>query len=476
MLHRSNRGVAITVVGTIIFLLNGLQHEAMLFAAVGLVVGGLDDLAIDLIFFARWLWRRLFVYTRHAPMTTATLPSATDRRLLAVFVPAWDESAVIGHMLGDMIRKWHGNRHRIFVGAYPNDPGTIAAVEKIAKRSDAIRLAVGRQDGPTTKADCLNLLWNAMLAEEATAGVDFKAVVLHDAEDVVHPDALRLLDVMIDRFDLVQLPVKPLLGQSSQWIAGHYCDEFAEAHGKYLSVREALGAAVPSAGVGCAFSREALMAIAAGQQGRPFDPASLTEDYEIGLRIAEMGRRGVFVRMTDARGRIVCTQEHFPETLALAVRQKARWMIGIALSGWDRMGWRGGLAERWMRLRDRRAGIAAVILFAAYVALLLQGVLSALALAGIAEPAPLPSLLSMLLLITAALMLWRLAIRALFVARAYGWRQGLLSVPRTFVGNFIAISAARRAIFLYLATLRGAPLAWDKTPHVFPHDEDDCRG
>jgi adsorption protein B len=33
---------------------------------------------------------------------------------------------------------------------------------------------------------------------------------------------------MIDRFDLVQLPVLPLVNPQSRWVSGHYCDEFAE--------------------------------------------------------------------------------------------------------------------------------------------------------------------------------------------------------------------------------------------------------
>jgi adsorption protein B len=133
-------------------------------------------------------------------------------------------------------------------------------------------------------------------------GRRFKAVVLHDAEDVVHADEIRLFDVMIDRFDMVQLPVLPLIAPHSRWIAGHYADEFAEAHGKHIIMREAMGAAVPSAGVGCAFARDMIGAIAEERAGAPFDAASLTEDYEIGLRIAERKGRTVFVSMRDASG------------------------------------------------------------------------------------------------------------------------------------------------------------------------------
>ena len=73
---------------------------------------------------------------------------------------------------------------------------------------------------------------------------------------------MRLFDALIERFDLVQLPVLPLIDPGSRWIGGHYADEFAEAHGKELVVREAIGASLPSAGVGCAISRDALAALA----------------------------------------------------------------------------------------------------------------------------------------------------------------------------------------------------------------------
>jgi adsorption protein B len=275
---------------------------------------------------------------------------------------------------------------------------------------------------------------------------------------------------MIDRFDLVQLPVLPLPGRGgwlSRAIANHYGDEFAESHGKLLTVREALGASVPSAGVACAFERDALEALADDPAYGPFDPSSLTEDYEAGLRIRDMGGRSVFIRMRDAAGELVATREYFPDSVPAAVKQKARWMIGISLAGWDRMGWRGGPAEWWMRLRDRRSAMAALVLFAAYLTLLLG---AALWLIGQFRPLPshMSPLLTPLLWLNLGLMLWRAIMRALFVTRAYGWRHGLGAVPRTLIANYIAILAARRAVFLYVRSLMGTPLTWDKTQHHFP--------
>lgn len=70
-------------------------------------------------------------------------------------------------------------------------------------------------------------------------------------------------------------------------------------------------------------------------------------------------------------------------------------------------------------------------------------------------------------------MIWRAIMRAFFVGRAYGWRYGLGAVPRTVVANYISILAARRAIFLYVRSLLGKPLQWDKTQHRFPDMQTD---
>src|SRR5438309_5612355 len=81
----------------------------------------------------------------------------------------------------------------------------------------------------------------------------------------------------------------------------------------------------------------------------------------------------MFVRIPTQPGEraIVASRGHFPATLGSAVRQKARWLGGIALSGWDRLGWSGGVGERWMRMRDRRGPLAAMLLLSAYAAALL---------------------------------------------------------------------------------------------------------
>ncbi|HEY0130994.1 MAG TPA: glycosyl transferase family protein, partial [Allosphingosinicella sp.] len=423
-----------------------IMREAALFAATGFLILGLSDLAVDLL----WLARRAARLGRPLP-SAADLPAPARPGRLAIFVPAWDEAAVIGDMLRGAVSAWGEGDWRLYVGTYCNDPATIAAATAVARAEPRVRVVTGAEAGPTTKGDCLNRLWLALLADESAEGLRAKAIVLHDSEDVVHPAELRLFDSLIERFDLVQLPVLPLIDPNSRLLGGHYADEFAESHGKEMVVRGALGAGLPSAGVGCAFSREALSRLAAGRGGLPFDSDSLTEDYELGLRIAEAGGRRAFVRVRGEDGGIVATREYFPGTLSASVRQKARWMTGIALSGWDRLGWSGGFAERWMRLRDRQSLLAAILLGAGYLAMALWLALKVREGSGGDGPAPLPALLSGLVTANLGLLVWRLAVRAGFTTAAYGWREGLRAVPRMAIGNLVTMLAAASALSRYRA-------------------------
>lgn len=448
-----------------------LREELLMFSGFWFVVGGIDDFAIDCVWAGRSLWRRLTRYHAVPPMRADQLPPPISRGPFAIFIPAWREAAVIGAMLLRCQHAWADSRvdYRIYVGCYPNDPGSIRSVMAAAAYDSHVRIVLTDHSGPTTKADCLNRLWRALTADELQGGYKAKALVFHDAEDCVHPLELRVFDYLIERAAAVQLPVIPVQVPSSAWVSGHYCDEFAETHGKILVVREALGAAVPLAGVGCAIERNRLGRIAIARGGKPFDEDSLTEDYELGLGLCSDGGKVIFARMSDASGELVGTRACFPDSMDAAVRQKARWITGIALAGWDRLGWRGGLIEVWMRMRDRKAVFAAIVLCAAYLAIIFTVLLWLAELAGAFRPPQSSAVVRVAMLITSILLLWRMLVRGGFVWLMHGRRQALLSVPRSLVANVIAIVAARRACWIYLKHIFGRRLDWDKTTHAhFP--------
>jgi adsorption protein B len=445
--------------------LTELTAELALFAAAGFFLFAIDDLAVDILYFLRSGWRTLGVYSRFPRAFAGTLSAPMRPGWFAVFIPAWDEAAVIAPMLRATLARFDHDDYRLFVGHYRNDPATQAAIDSV--RDPRIVGVEVDADGPTTKADCLNRIYGALIAYEAACGRTAKAIVLHDAEDVVHPLELKLFDRMIERAGAVQLPVVPLIDPDSTWVAGHYADEFAESHVKELVVREAVGAAVPLAGVGCAIERVALSRLAARHDGRPFAGGSMTEDYEMGLRLGAIGVKTMFVRIPAEPGNraVVASRGHFPSTIGASVRQKARWIGGIAFAGWDRLGWRGGLGERWMRMRDRRGPLAALLLLTGYGAAFLWAQVGIAASMGAPVEVPVSPALAWLLSINAWLLGWRLAMRFAFTTAAYGLGQGLLSLPRTIVANLIAILAARRALMIHS---NGGATRWDKTHHIFP--------
>ncbi|MCB2075031.1 MAG: glycosyl transferase family protein [Novosphingobium sp.] len=444
--------------------LQRVEHELLLFAAFWFVIGAVDELAVD----CGWLWLRM---TGRA--TEGRLPRGYELRPLdgrvAVLVPAWHEADVIGELVAHTLKVWPHDGLALYVGCYCNDPKTLASAMAGAGGDPRVRLVVHDRAGPTTKADCLNRLYRALIADEVRRGISYTSVVLHDAEDMVHPAALPVIDRVLEEVDFVQLPVRPEPQTASQWIAGHYSDEFTEAHAKSLVVRDVLGAAIPAAGVGCGFARAALDKLAqerrANGEDGPFSSECLTEDYELGLLVSREGARGRFVRVRDSLGELVATRAFFPATLDEAVRQKARWIHGISLQGWDRLGWGGRPVDVWMALRDRRGPLTAVVLAAAYSLLVVEAVLATARLAGWQETVSVSPALKAMLAITLASFVWRAAWRFGFTAYEYGIVEGLRSLLRIPVANIIAIMAGRRALFAYVRTLRGADVSWDKTTH-----------
>jgi adsorption protein B len=178
----------------LIFVLDGAVRESMLFAATWLLIGGIDDLGVDICFFIDRLrhWR--------APRRwISDLPERVVPGSFAVFVAAWREEGVIGAMLATTTARFAHPDYRVYVGVYPNDPATIGAAQEMARHDPRIRVIIGTRPGPTTKADCLNTLWVALGRDDADKGRRTEAIVIHDAEDVVHPAELRVFEALLQR-------------------------------------------------------------------------------------------------------------------------------------------------------------------------------------------------------------------------------------------------------------------------------------
>lgn len=462
---------------------------ATIVVGVIILISSLDDLLIDLWYWSRRLFRKFTAERRYRPLTVQQL-TERDEQPLAIMVPAWLEYDVIAPMIENMVSTLDYQNYVIFVGTYINDPRTIDEVERMRRRYKQLHRVEVPHAGPTCKADCLNWVIQAIFLYEKTHSVNFAGVVLHDSEDVLHPLELRLFNYLLPRKDMIQLPVVSLERNWYEWVAGTYMDEFAEWHGKDLVVRESMTDTVPSAGVGTCFSHRALQVLAAENQNQPFNTDSLTEDYDVGARLAKHGMNAIFVRFPvqfrvlrkswfrkpyeSTLSMPLCVREFFPDTFRTAFRQKARWTLGIGLQGWEQMGWTGSLANRYLLFRDRKGVVTSFISIIAYVILIQLVMLIVLRASGLWNttfPTPFETsgLIQYLLAANGIALLWRIIHRCYFTTVLYGWQHGLLSIPRMVVGNFVNFMAAARAWRMFIVgKVLNRKLVWDKTMHDFP--------
>jgi len=58
-----------------------------------MLISGVDDLFIDVIYWGRRIWRMLTIYKRHAPLDHKALYQP-DEKPLAIMIPAWQETGV----------------------------------------------------------------------------------------------------------------------------------------------------------------------------------------------------------------------------------------------------------------------------------------------------------------------------------------------------------------------------------------------
>jgi adsorption protein B len=462
-----------------------------LFAAIAILISSLDDLFIDVYFWSRELYRWVFVTSRYPPLRIEDL-YAREQKPFAIMVPAWKEYDVIARMVENTLATLDYQNYVIFIGTYQNDAETTAEADRMARRyPQMVRRATVLNDGPTCKADCLNWIVQSIALHEETEGMRFAGVIMHDCEDVIHPLELYLYNYLIDRKDLIQLPVLSLEREWYEFVAGTYLDDFSEWHCKEMVVREAMTGVVPGSGVATCYSRHAIDELAKHNDNMPFNTDTLTEDYEMSHRLKKIGTRQVFVRFPvryKARRRsfftrkenlvetssLIATREYFPGDFRSAYRQRARWITGVAFQGWEQMGWKGDWVHKYLYMRDRKGIFTSFVGLLAYFVALNLLLLFGLKLAGhdylrFLWMSQTEGALFFLFELNFWLFVNRACQRVFFVFKLNGLEQGLLSIPRMVVSNVINFFAVCRAWKLFLTYfITGKRITWDKTQHIYP--------
>jgi adsorption protein B len=439
--------------------------------AFWVLLNGIDDVFIDIAALCSYIHRRNSKDPDERTPTEQEL-DAVPPRLMAIFVALWKEHKVIQQMVDNNVTRLRYPRFEFFIGVYPNDSLTIAAVEETMKRYPSVHIALLPHDGPTSKADNLNWIYQRMLLYEQEHGVRFDMILTHDAEDLIDPDALRWINYYAQFNDMVQIPVLALATPFRQLAHGVYCDEFAEFQFKDMPARQLLGGFIPSNGVGTGFSRRALETLAEWYSNRIFEPACVTEDYENGFRINRLGMPQKFIFIQIRHGRPIATREFFPLTFSLAVRQRTRWIMGITLQSWEYHSARETCRQFYWFWRDRKAVVGNLVTVAANVLFLFGLCTWIWSRATHREWLLSRELFHFHAIYTIGLSIQVLqtSLRACFTARIYGWRFACGVPIRVIVANLINGAAASNAIWTYAnAKIHRLPLRWVKTEHAYPN-------
>jgi hypothetical protein len=151
--------------------LDGMALATIVLAGTILLVS-LDDFYIDLFYWLRRIKRALTHKRVYRPLTVEAL-RGEPQKPIAIMVPAWHEHDVIAMMVENLVSTVEYTNYVVFVGTYPNDQPTIDEVERVTRRYRQVHRVEIPHGGPTSKADCLNWVVQAIFAHERLAGEDF---------------------------------------------------------------------------------------------------------------------------------------------------------------------------------------------------------------------------------------------------------------------------------------------------------------
>ncbi len=188
------------------------------------------------------------------------------------------------------------------------DDADTSAMALAAVREPHIEIVLVPAAKPRTKPKALN-------AGLARARGEY--VVVYDAEDRPHPQQLRAALAAFEdggeQLACVQAPLE-IDNQDASWIARQFAAEYAILFGEILPLLARIGAPLPLGGSSNHFRTDALRACGG------WDPFNVTEDADLGYRLARDGYR------SDVIG--PPTWEEAPVGFGAWLKQRERWIKG----------------------------------------------------------------------------------------------------------------------------------------------------
>lgn len=402
------------------------------------------ELTLAMLFLA-WLGLRLAgaVIARSAP-TPLPHTSDSDLPIYTVIAALYREASSVAGLLRAIERlDYPAEKLDVILAVEADDRETRAAIAAVKRRLPVTVIPAPVAE-PRTKPKALNVA-----LPFARGGF----TVVYDAEDRPEPDQLRraVQAFRASGDDLACVQARLCIDNTTDsWLTRLFTAEYAAQFDVFLDGLARLKLPLPLGGSSNHFITATLRKVGA------WDPYNVTEDADLGMRLARFGYRAAMIDST--------TYEEAPAHFAPWLRQRTRWF-----KGWMQT-WAVHMREP--RRLKRELGLAGFLAF--------QLVIGGSVLAALVHPLFLASLA-----LTTALghSFWsgddiEVALVALYggsvligylISALLGWlglkRRGLLSTAWVLLLtplNWLLLSlAAWRALYQFAV----APYTWEKTEH-----------
>lgn len=481
------------------FILDTIFWYGLVVTGIVFLISGLDDLFFDIVYWSYYFYQR--IKEKDKNILKYKELSAIPEKRIAMIVGCWHEYGVIEPMVHYNLYNIDYVNFDIFIGVYPNDEETVSEAKNVEAEFRNVHCVVNPKNGPTNKADNLNSIYKYIIEFEKKHNTKFDILVIHDPEDVIHFLSFKVLNYLIPKAPMVQIPIFPLEMDLDQYVYWSYCDEFSELHTKDLVVREIVNGFIPSAGVGTGFDRDVLEIMARDKNGVPFGTATFTEDYSTSLQLHRLKmkekwkKKPVFsiqyvervqvsrpwyyfgIRRLKTTRTLVATRALFPQSYRAAVRQRSRWTLGIVFQEWKNSGWKGKFSTVYFIFHDRKAIIAhfcggfAYIIFLYWLGVFIYShfIYYTVTLEYFLQK---NTWFWVIISLVTLMMINRMLQRMIATYRIYGIFPALVAPFRIFVSNFINMHSFIKAFRQHFAAIKEPKKSvWVKTQNNFPVKE-----
>ncbi len=285
------------------------------------------------LLFLTWAGLRLFACVSRQEARESAAVSDRDLPVYTILIPLYREAHIVPD-LASAISALNYPREKLDVKLIleRDDAATIEAVRKITL-DPCFEIVLAPELAPRTKPKALRAAMPFARGEY---------VVVYDAEDRPEPDQLRDAVARFREGDAKLACVQAKLAVDNlypSFLSDHFRAEYAGLFDVLLPALARLGLPIPLGGTSNHFRASILREIGT------WDPHNVTEDADLGVRLARFGYSTGVVDST--------TWEEAPARLGAWLPQRTRWMKGWLqtyivhmrdpLLLWRQLGWRGFL-------------------------------------------------------------------------------------------------------------------------------------